>query len=493
MSHPTRLFRTLPLLALAASLSLLASCATEPVPEPASVEPAPATAPAAPPSTVQPPAFPPAAAPVTREKADDTRTAGRRTILDAVWKVVRDKHYDKNLGGVNWNAARARYEPLALAAPSEAAFYRTLNQMIGELGQSHMMVTGPGAQDDDDGDAEELAPSPEGATPQHPPVRSAAGIGDPGVTVRVIEGRPTVTAVRPSSSAAHQGLLPGFIVTHIGGRELRVASESHRPLRPVEERFALRRLALRRLMGPAGSRVTLRYLDNEDRPGEVMLTRDEPKANAVILGHLPPLYPEVKIEQLHDVGILSFNIFLLQPVLEDIKRAVAGFKARHTRALILDLRGNPGGQGAMAIPVAAQFLDHPVTLGTIQFRDFTNTLVAKPELGVVPFSGPLAILTDEGTASASEILAAGLQEAKRAVVVGDATLGAVLPSIVTSLPGGAVMQYVVADFKTPRGVLLEGRGVQPDRRVIETRAALKTGRDPVLDAALVAVRPSRAK
>jgi hypothetical protein len=94
MSHPTRLFRTLPLLALAASLSLLASCATEPVPEPASVEPAAATAPAAPPSTVQPPAFPPAAAPVTREKADDTRTAGRRTILDAVWKVVRDKHYD---------------------------------------------------------------------------------------------------------------------------------------------------------------------------------------------------------------------------------------------------------------------------------------------------------------------------------------------------------------------------------------------------------------
>jgi carboxyl-terminal processing protease len=89
------------------------------------------------------------------------------------------------------------------------------------------------------------------------------------------------------------------------------------------------------------------------------------------------------------------------------------------------------------------------------------------------------------------MLAAGLQEAKRAVVVGDASLGAVLPSVIESLPGGAVMQYVVADFKTEKGVLLEGRGVQPDRRVVETRAGLRTGRDPVLDAALVAVRASR--
>jgi len=63
--------------------------------------------------------------------------------------------------------------------------------------------------------------------------------------------------------------------------------------------------------------------------------------------------------------------------------------------------------------------------------------------------------------------------------------------VVEALPGGAVMQYVVADFKTPKGILLEGRGVQPDKRVVETRAALRTGRDPVLDAALMAVRGSR--
>ena len=212
---------------------------------------------------------------------------------------------------------------------------------------------------------------------------------------------------------------------------------------------------------------------------------------AVQIGFLPPIYPEVRAYEIGSVGIVSFNIFLLQPSLQEVKQALKRFVAHRVKAVVLDLRGNPGGQGAMAIPVASLFVSGPVTLGTMHFRELTQTFTAKPEMGGVPFTGPLAILTDEGTASAAEILAAGLQEAKRAIVVGDTSLGAVLPSVIAALPGGAVMQYVVADFKTPKGVALEGRGVQPDRRVVETRAALRGGRDPVLDAALVALKSER--
>src|SRR5262249_61577080 len=118
----------------------------------------------------------------------------------------------------------------------------------------------------------------------------------------------------------------------------------------------------------------------------------------------------------------------------------------------------------------------PLTIGTMHFREFAQTFTARPEMGAVPFTGPLAVLTDEGSASAAEILAAGLQESKRAIVVGDTTLGAVLPSVIEALPGGAVMQYVVADFKTPKGVALEGRGVQPNRRGLAARAARRRGR-----------------
>jgi carboxyl-terminal processing protease len=457
--------------------ALACGCAAPPAPPPQTPLAAP-TRPADA-AVIEPPAFVPAPVAATPEARDDARKTERRAILDAAWKLVRDKHYDKTLGGVDWNAVRARYEPLAVAAPSDAAFYRTLNQMIGELGQSHMMISGPGAEDD----TEEPGDSTAGP----------GGAADPGVTIRVIENRPTITRVRAGSPAERAGLRPGFIVTHIGGRELRVQSPSQRALRPVEERFALRRRAQHRLMGPAGTKVSVRYLDNGDRAGEVLLEREQPEVAPVELGHLPPLYPEVRAELRGDVGILAFNIFLLQPVMADIKHAMESFRARHAKALIIDLRGNPGGQGAMAIPIAAQLVSEPLTLGTLKFRDFNQVLTASPDLRSVPFTGPVAIVTDEGTASASEMLAAGLQEAKRAIVVGDVTLGAVLPSVIEALPDGAVMQYVVADFKTPKGVLLEGRGVQPDRRVIETRAALETGRDPVLDAALNAVKAPRGK
>jgi C-terminal peptidase prc len=487
-------------LGLVAALAA-AGCAA-PAPPPPATPAAPEANGAAPPHPVQPPPFA-AGTPATPESAASARTAMRRAILDAAWRTVRDKHYDKALGGVDWNAIRAKYEPLALAAPSDAAFYRVANQMIGELGQSHMLIVGPGSEDEDD--AEQMSPPSEtpAATPGAPtntpraktPTDVAAvdldAIGDPGLTVRVIDGRPTITRVRAGSSADRAGLVAGTIVTQIAGRPLGAPHDSARPLRPVEERFAIRRVAQRRLLGPPGTRVTVAYLDERDQPAKAVLVRDPPRTAAVRLGHLPPLYPEVRAYEIGSVGVIGFNIFLLQPILEDVKRAMAHFIAHKVRAVVLDLRGNPGGQGAMAIPIAALFVSEPVTMGTLHFRDFAQTFTARPEMGAVPFTGPLAILTDEGSASAAEILAAGLQESKRAVVVGDTTLGAVLPSVIESLPGGAVMQYVVADFKTPKGVALEGRGVQPDRRVVETRAALRGGRDPVLDAALVALKASR--
>ena len=223
---------------------------------------------------MEPPPF--TAAPSTPGASADARTTLRRSILDAAWRAVRDKHYDKTLGGLDWNAVRHKYEPLALGAPSEAAFYRVLNQMIGELGQSHMLVTGPG--DEDEEDAEEMAEP--GESPAQAPA-AGGGIGDPGLTVRVVDGRPTVTRVRPGSSADQAGLAPGFVVTQIAGHPLGAPHGSSRPLRPVEERFAIRRAAQRRLAGATGTRITVSYVDEHDHPGKAVLVREPPAGTAV--------------------------------------------------------------------------------------------------------------------------------------------------------------------------------------------------------------------
>ena len=107
------------------------------------------------------------------------------------------------------------------------------------------------------------------------------------------------------------------------------------------------------------------------------------------------------------------------------------------------------------------------------------------------FAGPVAILIDHGSASTSEILAAGLQEAGRARVFGETSAGAALPSSFRVLPTGDLFQYAVGDMKTPGGKLLEGHGVEPDEVVHNTRADLAAGRDRVQDAARAWIRRER--
>jgi carboxyl-terminal processing protease len=465
-----------------AALLLLASCAgTAP---PAAV-PAPAAAPDAARPT-EPPAFAPLAGAVAAAPAamgpGPVRLQLRDAIFTAAWTAVRDKDFDKSLAGVDWEAMRAKYQPLALAAPDEATFYRLLNEMLGRLGQSHLEVHGPGEE------PEEALAEPAPSAPGAEVIDLGLGVGDPGLLVRIIEGQPTVTRVRPGSSAERAGIASGFRVTHIGGRATEARTASSRALRPIEERFRLRRRCAELLSGPAGSKVSVRYLDGKDQPHEVLLTRDPPARRAVRALMMPPIVPEVRTARVGDVGIIAFNFFLLDPILGEVTRAIDKFRGSGAKALVLDLRGNPGGFGGMAIPIASRLVTKDTDLGTIQFRDFANHLIAGPSLDAKPFTGKVVLLTDEGSASTSEILAAGLQEAKRAIVVGDTTLGAALGSTIEALPGGAVMQIPVAGFKTPKGVAVEGRGVQPDRRVHETRAAFLAGQDLVLEEGLQAAR-----
>ena len=470
------------------ALALLGCAGHAPAPQPPATAPSPDAN-----AATQPPSFVPLGADGGASTLPWHPGSARHQIREAIfagtWTAVRDKHFDKTLGGLDWDGLRKKYEPLALGAPDEPTFYRELNEMLGLLGQSHLQVHGPG---EDAGPPPDEITAPQTKNAAADAIREAGDdYGDPGLLVRIIEGKPTITRVRPGSSAAGAGLRPGFLVTHIGGRSLQSLPPSGRALRPVEERFRLRQLAARRLAGLVGSRVSLRCLDQNDRPMEVMLERDPPAARALQVLNMSPVVPEVTSRQVGDVGIVAFNVFLLQPVLGDVQKAIDGFRARGVKAIIIDLRGNPGGIGAMVIPLAARLSATPLTLGTIMYRDFSNTLATTTSLGIKPFTGRVIILVDEGSASTSEIFAAGLQEAKRALVVGDTTAGAALGSIIEELPGGAVVQIPVADFKTPKGMTIEGRGVQPDRRVFETRAALLAGRDVVLDAGLDLAKTSQ--
>jgi carboxyl-terminal processing protease len=154
--------------------------------------------------------------------------------------------------------------------------------------------------------------------------------------------------------------------------------------------------------------------------------------------------------------------------------------------MIIDLRGNPGGFGGMATGTAGLLETRQTSLGTMTYRAGTLKLAVNPQEN--PHLGPVVVMIDALSASTSEIFSAGMREIGRAVVVGETSSGAALPSVISTLPTGARFQYAIADYRTPGGTLIEGLGVVPDVEVKLTRRQLLEGRDAQLEAAIEQIR-----
>lgn len=187
-----------------------------------------------------------------------------------------------------------------------------------------------------------------------------------------------------------------------------------------------------------------------------------------------------------EIGLIAFSVWLT-PIAPAFDEAIDRF--RESLGIVIDLRGNPGGLGAMVMGMGGHFFTRPTSLGTMSTRESEIHFRVNPRRTdsagrlVEPLDLPVAILVDEMSASTSEIFAGGMQEARRARIFGRTTPGAALPATVTSLPNGDVLMAAVADFTTPKGVRLEGRGVVPDEPIELDPASLATGVDPDLAAA----------
>jgi carboxyl-terminal processing protease len=194
-------------------------------------------------------------------------------------------------------------------------------------------------------------------------------------------------------------------------------------------------------------------------------------------------------KKIGNTGYVRFNMFLdLVRVMSNFADAVEG--CMQCDGLIVDLRGNPGGIGGMAMGMAGWLVDKPdQRLGTMYMRDATLNFVINPRAQV--FEGPVAVLVDGSSASTSEIFAEGLKDLGRARVFGTKTAAAALPSIFERLPNGDGFQYATANYISEGGKALEGIGVTPDVEVKLTRESLLAGHDAVLDAALEWIRKKK--
>jgi carboxyl-terminal processing protease len=299
-----------------------------------------------------------------------------------------------------------------------------------------------------------------------------------GLTIQIVEGRSMVTRVDPGYPAAVAGIRPGFVVTRIGKTktaELWTQVQKRKELF-LNKGFIFSRIVGRLVHGTLNQVVELSCIDGSNKEKTYRLSLKKVQGQLLKFGELPTFAGFVESKRLPGkIGYVRLTVFMM-PLLEKMKAVMASFHSE--KAMIIDLRQNPGGFGAMAIPIAGQLVSKRMSLGSMKMRVGETRMIVYPQPNA--FKGPVAILTDEGSASTSEILAGGLQEAGRVVVIGQTTTGAVLPSMIERLPDGSRLQYAIADYRTPKGLLLEGRGVIPDYPVHLTRNGLLKQVDPVM-------------
>jgi carboxyl-terminal processing protease len=457
--------------------------------EPAPVEPAP----------VEP------AAPEVPEVTDPERALDLASF-DYVWQTIKDRHYDPELGGLDWDAVRAELRPKVVAAADRAAARAAMEEMLARLGQSHFVIFPGEAYSSLDpeaaadgaapaGEAGEGAAASEGEAPGEDapaaaPARPLGPDGDThvGIEIAVIDGAVLVADAPPDMPAHRAGVRSGWRVVRVDGVELSpIVAEVTEALAEsgVAEAMLWRGLD-RRLRGPQGSVAVLDLEDGKGRAVTRRVTRANPPGRAVVLGNLPPIWLRYHSRRIgKDIGYITFSAFLDPPtIMGSFVKDVRAFA--DTRGIIIDLRGNPGGLGGMAMGMGGWFVTEPQSLGTMITRETRLEFVLNPQ--AAPYGGPVAILIDAGSMSTSEIFAAGLRDIGRARVFGTPSPGAALPSVIERLPNGDGFQYAFANYVSASGQVLEGHGVEPDELVARDRRALLAGRDPVIDAAVAWIR-----
>ena len=428
-----------------------------------------------------------AAAPEAGSGSTSERAALHDQTFEKVWTELRDHYYDPTFGGKDWKAICDGYRAKLGDLGSDAELHQLLNRMVNELGQSHLGVISPEAyvsfDSDDDDEAPDEEPGKPGSKKPGDGARpsSSKKRGDVGLEARMVEGRLTVVSVREGGPAETAGLRPGFVLVRIGRREIREViarlTDLGRDDGSIER--TMEGLAASRWRGAPGDSLTVAYLDGENSKHEVSLVREPSVEKRVGILNLPPMATGCDVRTLEGgVGYVAFNIFFLQ-LMKELREGILSF--REAPGLILDLRGNPGGIAFMSVSVAALLLDERCELGTMRTR---QNLMRFPVFPVSdPVRAPVVLLMDAGSGSTSEMMAAGLQEIGRVLVVGAPSAGAVLPSVLKTLPTGARLQYPIANFLTPKGLAVEGKGVIPDVFVPLSRASLLRGQDNVIEAA----------
>ncbi len=228
--------------------------------------------------------------------------------------------------------------------------------------------------------------------------------------------------------------------------------------------------AVKLIRGEKGTTVTFTII-REGASSEIAVVRDTITV------------PTIETETKDGVFVVSFYSFTANSS-QLFARAMADFRASGSNKLIIDLRSNPGGYLESAVTIASHFLPKGAVVVTEDYKGKQdNTVHRSKGIGGLPEGTKVAILIDQGSASASEILAGALQDEKAATLIGTRSFGKGSVQELVDINGGA-LKVTIARWLTPAGRSISDGGLTPDIEVLYTPEDRDAKADPQKDRAI---------
>jgi carboxyl-terminal processing protease len=363
-------------------------------------------------------------------------------LVSEVWRIVNRTYLDETFNHQNWSAARQK----ALEKPlkNNQAAYAAIQNMLKSLGDPFTRFLDPEQY-------RSLQVNTSG---------ELTGVGLQ-IALNPETGRLEVVSPIVDSPADKAGIKPRDRILKIEG----ISTEDL----TLDE-------AATRMRGPVGSLVTL--LIERDGVGEkeVRIVRDRIELNPVVsdLRFSPQGTP---------IGYLRLTQFNANASTE-LAHAISSLEKKGAAAYILDLRNNPGGLLQSGVEIARLWLNSGTIVYTVNRQGIQGSFES---FGPALTDDPLVILVNQGTASASEILAGALQDNGRAQLVGETTFGKGLIQSLFELSDGSGLAVTIAKYETPNHRDINKLGIKPDKVIAQesiTREQIATNADVQYQGAL---------
>ena len=345
-------------------------------------------------------------------------TEEQKLVLQS-WRIVNQSYLDETFNHQNWWKLREKFVKKPLRDRDQA--YTAIEEMLATLDDPFTRLLRPEQY-------------------RSLQVNTSGELSGVGLQININPETKLIEVISPlaGSPAEAAGIQPRDSILEIDGFDARKMT--------LDEAAA-------KMRGKIGTKVSLRLLSSQDKavkPHNVEIIRDRISLN--------PVFTALDTSTDKKIGYVRLNQFSANAA-KEIAHGVNDLEKQDAEAYILDLRNNPGGLLQAGVEIARMWLGNGTIVYTVNRQGALGSFDSNSDILT---EDPLVVLVNQGTASASEILAGALQDNERALLVGEKTFGKGLIQSLFELPDGAGLAITVARYETPNHTDINKLGIMPD-------------------------------